>query len=72
MTTEVSARNLSLVVVASSPCRKICAVDGRSGLCVGCGRTLKEIAAWSALDEPQRRALMAELPSRLAEAQFVK
>ncbi|MBL8544059.1 MAG: DUF1289 domain-containing protein, partial [Hyphomonadaceae bacterium] len=28
----------------SSPCIKVCAVDGSSGLCIGCGRTLKEIA----------------------------
>lgn len=51
-----------------SPCRNVCAVDGRTGLCVGCGRTLKEIAAWGGLDETRRRAIMAELPKRLAAA----
>ncbi len=50
----------------SSPCRNVCVVDGRTGLCVGCGRTLKEIAAWGGLDEARRRAIMAELPKRLA------
>ena len=50
----------------STPCVNVCAVDGRTGLCVGCGRTLKEIAAWGGLDEPRRRAIMAELPTRLA------
>lgn len=50
----------------STPCVGVCAVDGRSGLCVGCGRTLREIAAWSGLSEPERRAIMAELPARLA------
>lgn len=50
----------------STPCAKVCAVDGRTGLCAGCGRTLKEIADWTAMDEPQRRAIMAELPARLA------
>lgn len=50
----------------SSPCQKICAVDGRSGVCVGCGRTLKEIAGWIGLEEAERRAIMAELPARLA------
>ncbi|GAM99964.1 hypothetical protein U91I_03622 [alpha proteobacterium U9-1i] len=44
----------------------MCAVSGQSGLCVGCGRTLKEIAAWGSLDEPARKAIMAELPARLA------
>lgn len=52
----------------SSPCIKVCAVDGRTGLCVGCGRTLKEIAAWGGLDERARLAIMAELPIRLGEA----
>ncbi|HWA00234.1 MAG TPA: DUF1289 domain-containing protein [Caulobacterales bacterium] len=48
----------------SSPCVKTCAVDGRTGLCVGCGRTLKEIAAWSSLSEAERLRIMAELPRR--------
>lgn len=52
----------------SSPCIKVCAVEGRTSLCIGCGRTLKEIAAWGSLDEPARRAIMAELPARLAAA----
>lgn len=50
----------------STPCQKVCAVEGQSGLCIGCGRTLREIAAWASLDEPQRQAIMAELPARLA------
>jgi predicted Fe-S protein YdhL (DUF1289 family) len=52
-----------------SPCQKICAVDGQTGLCVGCGRTLREIAAWSRLDDSERRAVMTELPARLAKTQ---
>jgi len=42
----------------------VCAVDGASGLCLGCYRTLKEIAEWSRLPEEERVRLMAELPSR--------
>lgn len=52
----------------SSPCQKVWAVDGRTGLCVGCGRTLKEIAAWPQLEETQRLAIMGELAGRLAGA----
>jgi len=52
----------------SSPCVKVCAVSGQTGQCIGCGRTLSEIAAWTRLDEAQRRAIMAELPARLASA----
>ena len=47
----------------SSPCIDICVME--AGLCVGCGRTLDEIASWGSLPEPQRRAIMATLPARL-------
>ncbi|WP_237480532.1 DUF1289 domain-containing protein [Lichenibacterium dinghuense] len=50
----------------SSPCIGVCTIDDGHALCLGCGRTLDEIAAWGTLSEPQRRALMAELPARLA------
>lgn len=53
----------------SSPCVKVCAVSGRTGLCVGCGRTLAEIARWGGMEEAERRAIMAELPGRLAAAE---
>jgi predicted Fe-S protein YdhL (DUF1289 family) len=48
----------------ASPCVKICALDGESGLCVGCLRTLGEIAAWGGLDPAERARIMAELPTR--------
>ena len=48
----------------STPCIKICVMEG--GLCTGCGRTLPEIARWGAMPEPERRAIMAALPARLA------
>ncbi len=48
-----------------TPCVQVCAVDGASGLCVGCHRTLAEIATWGRLDDARRTAIMAELPGRL-------
>ena len=48
----------------STPCVKLCVVDGESGLCLGCLRTLPEIAQWGALEEESRKRLMLELPSR--------
>ena len=48
----------------STPCVKVCVVDGESGLCLGCLRTLPEIAGWARLAEAERLALMAELPRR--------
>ena len=53
----------------STPCVKVCIVDGKNGLCVGCGRTLSEIAAWGGMDETRRAAIMRELPARLAKAE---
>ena len=47
-----------------TPCIKVCVVDGESGLCLGCFRTLPEIAGWSALEPRQRAIVMAELPDR--------
>ena len=39
-------------------------VDGQSGLCLGCFRTLPEIAGWARFSEAERAALMVELPTR--------
>ena len=49
----------------SSPCNKVCVVDGVSGLCLGCGRTLPEIAKWGSLTEQERVAIMASLSQRM-------
>lgn len=50
-----------------TPCRNICAVDGRLGLCIGCGRTLAEIANWQRFSDAERRVIMAQLPARLGD-----
>lgn len=52
----------------SSPCTKVCVLDGPSGLCVGCGRTRDEIALWGSLPESRRVAIMAGLAARLRAA----
>ncbi|GAK45202.1 conserved protein [Tepidicaulis marinus] len=53
-----------------SPCIGVCAVDGRSGLCEGCGRKLKEIAGWRGYSAPERAEIMAALPERMKAAGF--
>ena len=52
---------------ASSPCVQICVVDPISDLCIGCGRSLAEIAAWPAMSEKERAAILAGLAARLVE-----
>lgn len=49
----------------ASPCRKVCAVDGRTGLCLGCGRTLKEIGGWTSLTDGERDEVMDQLDARM-------
>ena len=39
-----------------SPCVSVCAIDPAGGYCLGCYRTLDEIAAWINLDSAQRLA----------------
>lgn len=48
----------------ATPCVQVCVVDGASGLCLGCYRTLSEIAGWSRLTDERRARIMTELPSR--------
>ncbi|SDS56190.1 DUF1289 domain-containing protein [Erythrobacter sp. HL-111] len=49
-----------------SPCRKICRLSQDGGLCVGCGRTLDEIAGWQAMTDAERDAASAAARTRLA------
>jgi len=47
-----------------SSCVKSCILDPERGLCLGCGRTLKEIGDWFSLTDAERRAVMEELSVR--------
>ena len=49
-----------------SPCINVCVMDERTGLCTGCQRTLDEIAAWSVLDDVDRRAVWTRIGLRRA------
>ncbi len=49
-----------------TPCDKICILDDAAGLCRGCGRSIDEIARWTALSDAERSSVMAQLPGRLA------
>lgn len=49
----------------ASPCKKVCAVDGQTGLCLGCGRTLREIGAWTSFTDRERETIMADLDTRM-------
>ena len=51
-----------------TPCIAVCIMDPRSSLCLGCGRTLPEIARWHRIENTERLAIMALLPERMADA----
>jgi uncharacterized protein len=55
-----------------TPCINICLLDSESGLCLGCGRTMAEIAGWAELSDVERRAIMAALPARLRRFEEAK
>lgn len=46
-----------------SPCIDVCKFEGE--LCLGCGRSKAQIRAWKALDNPARRAVLAEADMNL-------
>lgn len=50
-----------------SPCISVCRMDGATGWCLGCARTIDEIAAWGRLDDDGKRVVWARLPARRAE-----
>ncbi len=47
-----------------SPCIRICVIHPEARLCTGCLRSIDEITRWSKMTPEERRAIMAELPSR--------
>ena len=56
---------IPVMATIETPCDKICTLDHASGLCLGCGRSLAEIASWTAISDGERARVMAELPHRL-------
>lgn len=52
-----------------SPCNKICTVDSHGGYCIGCGRTLDEIARWGSFTDEERARIMRALVERRAQRQ---
>jgi predicted Fe-S protein YdhL (DUF1289 family) len=47
-----------------SPCINVCQLDPATGFCLGCRRTIEEIAAWSRLDDRAKREVWAQLAQR--------
>lgn len=48
-----------------SPCINVCQMDPQRGLCLGCARTLDEIARWASMSDAERESILKQLGERL-------
>ncbi len=47
-----------------SPCVQVCVVHPEERLCVGCLRSIDEIASWSRMSAEERARVIDDLPGR--------
>ena len=66
MTDEPASDGIWRRAEIDSPCVKLCVVHPETRLCIGCNRTIEEIAAWSGMSPVARRAVMETLADRAA------
>ena len=50
----------------ASPCVNVCTLHPDGSHCLGCFRTLDEIAAWSGLSDTERRGVLVRIEERRA------
>jgi predicted Fe-S protein YdhL (DUF1289 family) len=50
--------------MSETPCVKVCTLDAHQGFCLGCGRTIDEIARWASMNVAERTRVMNELSER--------
>jgi uncharacterized protein len=51
-------------MTVESPCIRICRLDPAAQVCVGCQRTVDEIARWSGMTEDQQRHVLQLVEQR--------
>ncbi|OGA38893.1 MAG: hypothetical protein A3G24_07780 [Betaproteobacteria bacterium RIFCSPLOWO2_12_FULL_62_13] len=56
-------------IPVASPCVKVCGMDDILGYCVGCYRTLTEIAEWPQYSNTQKLEVLARTQVRRAAAE---
>jgi len=55
-----------------SPCVRLCVIEPASRLCMGCLRSIDEIAAWTRMSPEERRRIMDTLSERAARIRPVR
>lgn len=58
---------MSMSTPIKTPCVKVCFVDPKAGLCVGCFRTMEELGKWTRYSDAEREQIMGALPERQAD-----
>jgi uncharacterized protein len=48
----------------ASPCINVCQMNPDTGLCLGCLRTLDEIAGWLEFSDARKREVLAQIAAR--------
>lgn len=51
----------------ASPCINVCRMDEVGGFCLGCFRTIEEIAVWSRASDDQRLRILLSVERRRSE-----
>ena len=51
-----------------SPCVSVCRMDMNANFCLGCTRTLDEIAAWGRMEDGEKREVWAAIAQRIEES----
>jgi predicted Fe-S protein YdhL (DUF1289 family) len=52
-----------------SPCIGVCIIDPASGFCLGCARTIPEIAGWLDFSPEEKQRLLETLAERKQQAE---
>lgn len=52
-------------LMPKSPCTNVCTMDTDTGWCLGCGRTLGEIAEWPKATAGRVADIRSDLPTRM-------
>jgi uncharacterized protein len=52
----------------TSPCVGVCQINAQTKFCLGCWRSLREVAHWSRYSDDEKRDVLVSLRQRQAEA----
>ena len=52
-------------MTSKNPCISLCKFD--DDICIGCGRSKKEIKGWKKMDKDERKVVLAESVGRLKD-----